>query len=407
MGNRHTDEVVDDYLKKYRLPDVERRFFSRLVVGVTEERIYLDYVIDSLSKHEVTRQVRCVLRLALYQLKRTDVPEYAVVDEAIKLARRIGEDKATGLINALLRNFLRMGCEVPLPKPSDQRLSVQYSYPIWLVRYWIAYLGEERTERLLAAGNEKPPLVLRISLTRGTREDLLQRFQNAGIEAAPMKESETGVLILNTGGKNISEFPGYDEGMFLVQDESSQLAVGYRLPKKGDVCVDVCCSPGGKTTHLAEYAETVYAFDISKRRLGITMRNLIRMKVKDKVKLGLVDAVTGVKELNDSADYVLVDAPCSALGTIRRNPDIKYNRIESDILKNAKMQRMMLKRASQYVRAGGVLLYSTCTVTREENEDQIRRFLKKNEDFYLVYERLLLPSEEGTDGFYFAVMEKR
>lgn len=407
LGSRHTDEVVDDYLTRIRLSDPDRRFFSRLVIGVTENRIYLDYVIDSFSKVRVAEEVRVLLRLGLYQLKFSDVPAYAAVSETLSVAEEVGERKAKGFINAVLRSYIRNNCSVRMPREKDEWMSVRYSYPLWLVRYWIGLLGPERTEKLLAAGNEKPPLTLRVNTSLIERERFLSRLREAKIEAEETKESAVGIVVRNAAGKKITQFPGYDDGHFIVQDESSQLAVLAGGVREGDVCVDVCCSPGGKTTHLAERADMVHAFDISKSRLGITMRNVVRMKAQKKVKLGLVDATKGVKELNDSADFVLVDAPCSALGTIRRNPDIKYNRIGTDIGKNAKMQRIVLKRAAQYVKCGGRLLYSTCTITREENEDQVRRFLEKHPDFVLLEERLLLPSEGGTDGFYFAVMERK
>ncbi len=407
LGNRHTDELIDDYLKKYSLSDIDRRFFAQLVVGVVEDRILLDYYIDTLSRVPVGEVVRNILRLGFYQAVRLNVPDYAAVNESLKLADELNEPQAKGYINALLRTFLRRKKTVPMPKERDKYLSVYYAHPLWLVRYWLEMLGEERTEALLAAGCKKPPLTIRINSSLVNRDEYLIRLADAGVEAFAAGRSACGIGIKSLGGLKISELPGYDEGHFIVQDESSQIAIEARPPRKGDYAIDVCCSPGGKTTHIAEYAAKVSAFDISRSRLGVAMQNILRMGFAEKVQFAVVDATMGVKELNDSADYVLVDAPCSALGTIRRNPDIRHNRIRSDIAKNAKTQRIVLKRASQYVKAGGTLIYSTCTVTSEENEDQVRRFLQKNQDFSLVREELLLPSEGDTDGFYYAVMVRK
>lgn len=407
LGNQHTDEVIDEVLSKYVLSDKDRRFFTRIVIGVVEDRIYLDYIIGVMTKRNIDEEVREILRIGLYQLLRLSLPDYAAVNESIILAKEIGKEKAKGFVNGILRSFIRNGKKVPLPKEADRRMSVFYSHPLWLVKYWISRFGEENTERLLIANNEKPPLTLRINTVLISVDDYLKLLCSQGIEAERTSLSPSGVHIGGTSGKKIVEFPGYDRGYFIVQDESSQLAIEARLPKDGDFCIDVCCSPGGKTTHMAQYASEVYGLDISRQRLGVAMKNVLRMGMRTKVKLGLADAVKGVRELNDTADYVLVDAPCSALGTIRRNPDIKYNRQAGDIAKNAKMQKMILKRAAQYVKSGGVLVYSTCTITSEENERLVEKFLEKHPDFVLVGQRQLTPFEHGTDGFYFAVMERR
>lgn len=407
LGNRHTDEIIDEFLSKYVLHDKDRRFFTRIVIGVVEDRIYLDYIIDTLSKRRPSEEVREVLRIGIYQLLRMNLPDYAAVNESIVLAQEIGEENAKGFVNGILRSLIRQGKRVPLPKEEDRRLSVYYSHPLWLVKYWILHFGTEMTEQLLSANNQKPPLTLRIRTDLISVDDYMGMLHARGMEAEKTVYSPCGVHIRETGGKKIQEFPGYDGGYFAVQDESSQLVIASRPPKSGDICIDVCCSPGGKTTHMAQYASMVYGFDVSRQRLGVMMKNVMRMGLQKKVKPDIVDATKGVRELNDTADYVLVDAPCSALGTIRRNPDIKYNRQESDIAKNAKTQKIILKRAAQYVKSGGTLIYSTCTITSEENQLQVAKFLEKNPDFMLVAAKQLMPFEHGTDGFYFAIMERK
>ncbi len=405
MGNRHTDDVISDYVSKYILVGADRRFFMQLVNGVVEDRMLLDYYIDKLSKHKLSPEIRTVLRLGIYQVKRLNVPDYASVNECLNILDEIGETKVKGLVNAILRSFSR-NQNIPLPKDKERRLSVYYSHPLWLVKYMIQLFGEEKTERILESNMKKPPLTLRVNSRHTTRDDYLQSLLKSGVEAEASEMTDSAITIKKLGGLKINELPDYDRGAFIVQDESSQLVVSSYPPKKDSVCIDVCASPGGKTTHMAEYADHVQAFDISKSRLMTTMKNITRLGLSEYVKLSIVDATKGVKELNDTADYVLVDAPCTALGTIRRNPDIKYNRIESDIRKNAKTQRIILKRASQYVRKDGILIYSTCTITKEENQDQVARFLNKNKEFELLLERQLFSCDDGTDGFYFAVMQR-
>ncbi len=406
MGNRHADDVVSDYISKYILEGADRRFFMQLVLGVVEDRMLLDYYIDKLSKHKLDDAVRVVLRLGIYQILRLAVPDYAAVSESLNLLDELGEGKAKGLVNAVLRGFLR-NKNISLPRDRHRRLSVYYSHPLWMVRYLIEQFGAEKAESILAANAKKPPLTIRVNSVKSSRMDFLKLLEDAGVEAEASSVAPSAIVVKDLGGKKINELPYFDDGFFIVQDASSQAVVCSYPPRKDSVCIDVCASPGGKTTHMAEYAGKVLAFDISKSRLLTTMKNISRMGMANKVELSIVDATKGVKERNDTADYVLVDAPCSALGTIRRNPDIKYNRIAGDIRKNAKTQRIILKRASQYVREQGLLIYSTCTITREENQEQVDRFLKKHTDFVLLEERQLLPCDEGSDGFYFAIMQRR
>lgn len=407
MGNQHCDYVVDEYLEKYVLSDVDARFFRQLVIGVTENRILLDYYINQLATSHVADDVRDVLRLGLYQLKYLNVPDYASVNESLLLAERVGLAGYKKLINAILRTFIRKGKALPLPTDTSKRLSIAYSHPLWMVKDWVERFGYEATEALLRANNEKPRLSIRVNTRKTTVDAYLKELEKMGVVARKSDLVASGIVIEQLGKNPIAALPGYRDGHFIVQDESSQYVVQSAPPNATDLCVDVCASPGGKATHMAEYSSRVYAYEVSRTRVTTLMKNVARLGVGDRVRIDVVDATHGVRELNERADYVLVDAPCSALGTIRRNPDIKYNRIKEDIAKNAKTQRIILKRASQYVKPGGRLVYSTCTLAKEENEDQVAYFLKKHPDFRLVETRTFLPSVDGCDGFFVASMVRR
>lgn len=407
MGNQHCDDVIDEYLEKYVLPDVDARFFRHLVIGITENRILLDYYINKLAASHITDEVRDVLRLGLYQLKYLNVPDYASVNESLLLAEKVGLAGYKKLINAILRTFIRRGKQLPLPTDTMKRLSIAYSHPLWMVRDWVENFGFEATEALLQANNEKPRLSIRVNTLKTNVDDYLRELEKIGVLARKSEIAASGIVIEQLGKNQIVSLPGYTQGLFIVQDESSQYVVQSSPPRETDLCVDVCASPGGKATQMAEFSKQVYAYEVSRTRVTTLMKNVARLGVGERVKIDVVDATHGVRELNGCADYVLVDAPCSALGTIRRNPDIKYNRIKEDIAKNAKTQRIILKRASQYVKPGGRLVYSTCTLAKEENEDQIAYFLKKHPDFVLVESRTFLPSIDGCDGFFVASMKRR
>ena len=390
-------------------------FVRELVYGVLENRILLDYYLAALvasGLKKVKKQDLTILRMGVYQILAMDsVPDYAAINESVVLARKFcrGRDK---FINGVLRNFQRRQAELEgsLPDRSSdpaKYLSVRYSAASWLVDLWLAAYGLDKTEGLLAASNGRPLLCLRTNLLKGTREELMQRLVEAGyqVEAGTL----SGRSILVTGkGTGILEHDLFREGWFSVQDEASTLTADTVNPKPGNLAVDVCAAPGGKTMAMAELMGTegeIYAFDIYEHKLKLIQEQAARLGTGI-VKTRCQDGRIALKELEGQADCVLADVPCSGLGVIRRKPEIKTkDHAEMDFAELVQRQKEILESASTYVKPGGTLVYSTCTVNPEENEEQVRMFCERHPEFKLESMKQLMPDRE-TDGFFISKMSR-
>ena len=390
-------------------------FVRELVYGVLENRILLDYYLAQLvasGLKKVKKQDLTILRMGVYQILAMDsVPDYAAINESVVLARKFcrGRDK---FINGVLRNFQRWQAELEgsLPDRSSdpaKYLSVRYSAASWLVDLWLAAYGLDKTEGLLAASNGRPLLCLRTNLLKGTREELMPRLVEAGyqVEAGTL----SGRSILVTGkGTGILEHDLFREGWFSVQDEASTLTADTVNPKPGNLAVDVCAAPGGKTMAMAELMGTegeIYAFDIYEHKLKLIQDQAARLGTGI-VKTRCQDGRIALKELEGQADCVLADVPCSGLGVIRRKPEIKTkDHAEMDFAELVQRQKEILESASTYVKPGGTLVYSTCTVNPEENEEQVRMFCEAHPEFHLDFMNQLMPDRE-TDGFFISKMSR-
>ncbi len=386
-------------------------FVRELVYGVLENKIYLDYIIEHFIKTPMGKlkpSDLIVLRLGIYQLKFLDgVAEYAAVNESVELAKKycIGRE---GFINGVLRSFLRAGKEVALPdraKDEIRYLSVKYSYEPWIIELWLEQYAPEFVEELLAAGNKTPSLIIRVNLLKTSREDLKRRLIAKGFHA------EDGLLCeetLHVEGRGLLGGKLYQSGMFSVQDESSLLAVNMLDPQTGEMIIDVCAAPGGKTFAIAEKMNNrgnVAAWDIYKRKLSIVEREAQRLGITI-VETRTWDATRVDSSRIEKADRVLVDAPCSGLGVIRRKPEIKYKKKTREFDEFPKKQLAILSASSQYVKPGGILVYSTCTISPYENQQVVRDFLKKNRNFIKEEELQLLPNVNNTDGFFICRMKR-
>ena len=390
-------------------------FVRELVYGVLENRILLDYYLAALvasGLKKVKKQDLTILRMGVYQILAMDsVPDYAAINESVVLARKFcrGRDK---FINGVLRNFQRRQAELEASLPDRsfdpaKYLSVRYSAASWLVDLWLAAYGLDKTEGLLAASNGRPLLCLRTNLLKGTREELMQRLVEAGyqVEAGTL----SGRSILVTGkGTGILEHDLFREGWFSVQDEASTLTADTVNPKPGNLAVDVCAAPGGKTMAMAELMGTegeIYAFDIYEHKLKLIQDQAARLGTGI-VKTRCQDGRIALKELEGQADCVLADVPCSGLGVIRRKPEIKTkDHAEMDFAELVQRQKEILESASTYVKPGGTLVYSTCTVNPEENEEQVRMFCERHPEFKLESMKQRMPDRE-TDGFFISKMSR-
>jgi 16S rRNA (cytosine967-C5)-methyltransferase len=385
-------------------------FVREMVYGVLENKIYLDYIIGRFVKTPVSGMKssdRTVLRLGVYQMKFLDgVADYAAVNESVELAKKFCRGRE-GFINGVLRSLQRAGKEVELPdRPVDEvrYLSVKYSYEPWIIELWLAQYDPVFAEELLAAGNRTPDLAVRVNFLKISRKDLKQRIVDAGYRAEDSLLCEAALRVEGTG---LLGGALYESGLFSVQDESSMLAVDMLAPLPGETVMDVCAAPGGKALYIAEKMQNrgkVDARDIYEKKLSIINREAERLGISI-VATRAWDAAGADSSMAEKADRVLVDAPCSGLGVIRRKPEIKYKK-GAEIGGLPEKQLAILSASSKYLKPGGVLVYSTCTVSPRENQEVVRDFLKSNPAFVKEEERQLLPNVDDTDGFYVCRMKR-
>lgn len=430
-GEEYSHIALRNVLEKYQyLEKQERAFLTRLVEGTTEKRIWCDYVIEQFSSVKIRKMkpvIREILRMSAYQIGYMDsVPDSAVCNEAVKLARKKGFQQLGGFVNGVLRNLARHIREIKYPEMETQpalALSVRYSVPEWIVSIWIKRWGEERTERILSAFEERRPLNIRVNQERITGSELKERLEKRGIKVTEV-DSLPGALGIE-GYDYLAGLPEFQEGLFQVQDLSSMLAVEAAGVKKGDYCIDVCAAPGGKTVYMAEKAGAdgyVDARDLTEYKAELIRENCRRLGLSN-TDVSVKDACVKDEASVGKADVVLADLPCSGLGIIGKKTDIRYRMSREQQGELAKLQREILDTVQSYVKPGGTLLYSTCTINPEENEENAEWFLE-NYPFEAVsledclpekyagetgakgYVQLL-PDVHGCDGFFIAKFRKK
>lgn len=401
------------------LPAQERRFLTALVYGAVERRITLDHLIGAFAERSVgdlAPHTRNLLRLGLYQLLYMEgVPAFAAVNETVRLGKNPGEK---GLVNGVLRKAQRQKGSLPFPpkeKNPARYLSVVYSLPAWLVKHFLSFYGEE-TEALLAAFNENPPLTVAVNLSRLSRDELLEKFLSAGIPAEKTPFSDQGIRVLAPCPPNT--LPGFAEGLCWVQDEASQLVSLALDPQPGETVIDLCACPGGKSFGAASRMAgrgSILSFDLHKSKLSLIASGAERLGFS-MIQLAEGDATVQNNALLEMADRVICDVPCSGLGVLSKKPDLRFREKEG-ISSLPPLQAEILENAAKYLRPGGVMIYSTCTLSPEENEEQVAAFLEKHPDFVPVEfsagalsskdgMMTLLPHRHKTDGFFLAKMKK-
>jgi 16S rRNA (cytosine967-C5)-methyltransferase len=426
----YADILLDQTLRLHALSDLDRALLTELVYGTLRWRGKIDAELGRRLQRPLEKAdgaLRNLLRLAGYQLLFLEkIPDYAAVNEAVELAKLRRGAKAAGFVNGVLRSFLRDKTRESAPNPaarSVDAIAVEYSHPVWLVQRWIDELGLDAARDLMRANNQRAPLSLRVNLLRSSREELLQRFTAAGIQAATGGYSPQAVLVQPAGA--VENLPGFSTGLFQVQGEASQL-IGFLLaPMPGERVLDACAAPGGKTAHLAELMNDrgeLIAIDRSAPGIEKIRRNLARLEIRS-VRVMQADAGDDLPGLEpESCDRILLDAPCSGLGTLRAHPEIKWQRTESDLQRLSRLQAKLLRRAALNLKPGGVMVYSTCTLSRAENERNIELFLTEHREFeleeaarYLPLQARhmvqgafyqALPQRDGTDGFFAARLRK-
>ena len=360
--------------------------------------------------------IHCLLILGMYQLSHMRIPEYVSINETVNACVVLKKPWAKGLINAVLRKFQRLVSADEIPYPDD---AARFSYPDWLVNL-LKTEWPDSWEEILRAGNAHPPMSLRVNLQQCSREDYLELLAEQGIAARAGTLSAAGVYLEKPCPVDL--LPGFREGSASVQDEASQLLPSLLAPASGHRVLDACAAPGGKTCHLLEAEPNIaqiIALDIEARRLDRLQENLERLKLSSaRVKVIAADA-TLTEDWWDGEyfDRILLDAPCSATGIIRRQPDIKLLRKSADIARLCELQGRLLDRLWRCLKPGGFMVYSTCSILPAENSRQIAAFLNRTSDaeskalpehwgVLCRYGRQLLPHDNSTDGFYFALLQK-
>ncbi len=417
---------IQEALGAARYTAADRRLLTRLVYGVLENRLYIDALLRSVSKtppEKMKPWVRNALRIGVYQLFWMErVPSSAAVNESVKLVK-LRYDKLSPFANGVLRTLQRQGPALEEARGEEAHsLSLRYSHPLWLVERWLDRFGAEQTVRILEADNRPAGLTLRVNPLKTAAEDLRALLAGQGVRTEPSPYLGEALQVSDLGDRELPELPAFKEGLFSIQDVSSMLVGRAAAPRPGDRILDLCAAPGGKTTHLAELMGdrgTVVARDIHPHKVRLIEEAALRLGLKS-IEAGQGDAARPEAAWKEAFDHVLLDAPCSGTGIIRKKPEIRYNRTAADVESLAALQFTLLQQAGSCVKNHGQLIYSTCTMEYEENEGVVRRFLAENPDFRLVDvnsripEALrspaphisIFPGDNGLDGFFIAVMRK-
>lgn len=425
----YTHLLLRTTLKKYQFVDKKSRaFITKLLEGTTEYRIQLDYILDQFSKTKMKKcrpLVRNLLRMSVYQICYLDhIPDSAVCNEAVRLAKKRGFSSLSGFINGVLRNISRNKEKISFPDEKKNpvlALSVKYSMPEWLILMWLSEYSYDIVEKMLASTLKERGTVVRVNQQKTTKEELKKELEKE------MKVKDGVYLpfsLVLTQYDYLQKSPAFLDGKFQVQDESSMLVSVIANPQKDDFVIDVCAAPGGKSLHMAELLQgrgKVLSRDLTEDKIELIEDNTERMGYEN-IETEVFDALELDESFIGKADIVIADLPCSGLGVMAKKNDLKYRITREDIKELSSLQREILEIVSQYVKPGGTLVYSTCTVTKEENIENYR-WIKEKLGFCpkSFWEQLpkelktetakegylqLLPGVHSCDGFFISSFRK-
>ncbi|NLW55754.1 MAG: 16S rRNA (cytosine(967)-C(5))-methyltransferase RsmB [Firmicutes bacterium] len=403
----------------------DRAMATEIVYGTLRHMTLIDHLLSQLLTKKLVAlptEVRNILRQALYELLTTTETDYAVVNEAVNLVRKSKFAGLSGLVNAVLRGYLRNKADLILPDFAEEplaHLTICHSHPRWLVERWIRRWGTEETHRLLAVNNLPAPFTLRTNTLLLSRAELLKQLAGLAFDASPSPLLPEAVRLAT--GRSLTSTPLWAAGYFYIQDEGSMLIAHLLAPKPGETISDLCAAPGGKTTHLAQLmgdTGLIYALDLYPHKTRLIQENASRLGITIIEPL-TIDARSWQPE--NLLDAVLLDAPCTGTGVLRRRPDIRWRRRPKDLKALTKLQEELLEQAASLVKPGGRIVYSTCSLEPEENEERIKSFLRSHPQFqvsipesfaqHLQHQRLpegiiLLPQQDGPDGFFMTKLVK-
>lgn len=417
--------VLGRELNKSNLNDKDRALATEIVYGTLKYKYTIDVILNYYIKSDLEKMdgdILNILRISLYQMIYLDkIPEFAVVNEAVELAKR-NSIKGSRLVNGVLRNYLRKkDINYCNEKNNTEQLSFKYSFPKWIVNLFISQYGIEDAERILNGLNMIPAITVRVNNLKTEYEDAWKLLEDNGYDIEEGKICPEAIII--TKGRNVEDNPLFKNGLITVQDESAMLVAPSMDLEEGMTVLDLCSAPGGKTCHIAEIMNNtgdVFAFDIHLSKLPMIKENAERLGIRN-IKCNVLDATKYDTTYKEKADRVLIDVPCSGLGIIRKKPEIKWNKNTNAMKELIEIQRQIMTNACKYVKPGGKLIYSTCTLNKEENEENIRWFIKRHSEFSLeplyygesdniIYHKegymTILP-DKHMDGFFIAKMIRR
>ena len=417
--------AVQEILRQFSLIREEKNLLTELVYGVCRRYNYLLWVIEQLSTRPIKKlhpTVRILLCIALYQLIYLDrIPESAAVNETVKISKKITHVGNSRFINGILRNFLRKKNQIVLPKKNENPIayySLKYNVPEWLVQYWAESWGMPRTERILAAFQEQPLMCIRVNTLKMSAEDLKKRLSDEKISFETVPYTRDAFIIKQRADLIFGDL--LQNGLIYIQSISSMMPAIILEARPQEKILDMCAAPGSKTTYLASFMEnrgTIDAWDIYPHKINLIRENAKRLGISI-IHAEVKDSTRSYPTLYNTYDKVLLDAPCSGLGVINHKPEIKWRRSEVDLMEFPKIQKKLLENASRYIKKDGILVYSTCTLNKKENENIIEEFLSSHPGVVSVDFSIpgageskngmmtLWPDQFGSDGFFLAKLRK-
>lgn len=422
--NAYSNIVLGRELNKSELNDKDKGLVTEIVYGTIKYKYTIDTILNYFIKSNLEKletDILNILRISVYQMLYLDkIPEFAVVNEAVELTKR-RSPKAAKLVNGVLRNYLRNKDTIYYNKDSRlEELSYKYSFPKWMVKLFLESYSVDEAEKILSGLNMVPAVTVRVNSLRIDYEEAWKSLMDAGYDIEEGKVCPEAIQIIK--GRNIEDNPLFKSGLITVQDESAMMVAPTMDLEENMTVLDMCSAPGGKACHAAEIMNNtgkILAFDIHENKLSLIKDNANRLGIKN-IKCSVLDAGKYSDDYKEIADRVLIDVPCSGIGIIRKKPEIKWTKDKESIRGLVKIQRNIMLNAAKYVKRGGKLIYSTCTLSKEENEENIRWFLKKCPDFKvepiyfgnldnLIYHKegvvTILPNK-NMDGFFIAKMIK-
>lgn len=415
----YSNIVLNEEIKQNRknLTEKDIGLISEIVYGITTWRLTLDEIIKKYSKirlKKISPWILNILRMGVYQIIFLDkIPKSAAVNESVNLAKRYGHSSSSNFVNAILRKIEKADYEEFLQITDDiERISKTTSMPEWIIKELLKNNKVEEVEQICKNSNLRPLITIRVNTLKITKKDLIKKFdeQNIEYQEINIEENLTEDFLIINKVKNIENLDLFKNGYFTIQDVSAGLTAKILNPQPGEIVLDACSAPGGKTTYMAELMNNkgeIEAWDIHEHRTKLVKQNAKRLGI-DIIKTQVKDASIYDKKIEEKFDKILLDVPCLGIGVIKRKPDVKWQRKIEDIKEITKIQETILKQCSKYLKQEGYLVYSTCSILKEENEDIIYKFLNENSNFEIVKDsKLSIMPDKEKDGFFICKLYKK